>query len=61
MSEHSSGHQCEGGHDWIWIKDWYGDPSIPNGTVDCSRWECRVCGEVGEDMEPPARRRPCAG
>lgn len=36
-------------HDWRYIKDWYGDPSIPNGTCDCSRWECRRCDSSDYD------------
>lgn len=39
-------------HDWKWIKDWYGDPNVINGTADCSRWECQRCGE--EDFERDA-------
>ena len=37
------------GHDWKYVRDWYGDPSIPNGTCDCSHWECRDCGEECDD------------
>lgn len=40
--------ECE--HDWIFIKDWMGDDTIPNGTMDCSRWECLKCGEESIDM-----------
>jgi hypothetical protein len=39
------------GHDWKFIKDWYGDPSIPNGTCDCSHFECRVCGEEADEVD----------
>ena len=38
-------------HQWAWISDWYGDPSVPHGTQDCSHWECRKCGE--QDWEHP--------
>lgn len=41
-------------HDWQWISDWYGDPDVINGTADCSRWECKVCGKVDENREPPS-------
>lgn len=41
-------------HDWKWISDWYGDPGVINGTADCSYWECRVCGKVDENREPPS-------
>ena len=40
---------CE--HRWKWIKDWYGNPEVPNGTVDCSYWECKDCGLVAEDED----------
>lgn len=42
-------------HDPEWISDWYGDPTIPNGTADCSRWECKRCGEIlgGDPPDPP--------
>jgi hypothetical protein len=39
-------------HVWKFVKDWYGDPSIPHGTCDCSHWECKLCGE--ETDEEPA-------
>ena len=32
-------------HYFVWLSDWGGDPSIPNGTFDCSRYECRHCDE----------------
>ncbi len=35
-------------HDWVRVSDWYGDPSIPNGTADCSFRRCRVCGKEAE-------------
>ena len=41
-------------HEWRWISDWYGDPGVINGTADCSRWECGLCGEVDENREPPS-------
>ncbi len=41
-------------HDWQWIKDWYGDPNVVNGTVDCSHWRCKRCeSEECEDAPPP--------
>ena len=40
-------------HDWRYISDWYGDPGVINGTADCSRWECSVCGAEDNDREPP--------
>lgn len=42
-------------HTWVYISDWYGDPTIPNGTADCSRWECTVCGSEDCDREPPEK------
>ena len=42
-------------HKWKWISDWYGDPSIPNGTVDCSRWQCELCDEQDLTRGPPRR------
>jgi hypothetical protein len=33
-------------HYWKFIKDWEGDPTIPNGTRDCSYWVCINCGEI---------------
>lgn len=41
-------------HEWKWISDWYGDPDVINGTADCSRWECELCGETNEEMEAPS-------
>jgi hypothetical protein len=39
-------------HDWRWVSDWYGDPGVINGTADCSRYVCTICGaEKGGD--PP--------
>ena len=32
-------------HYFVWLNDWGGDSSIPNGTFDCSRYECRFCDE----------------
>ncbi len=37
---------CE--HVWVFKKDWMGDRSIPNGTCDCSYWECKKCDETTE-------------
>lgn len=39
-------------HRWRFVRDWYGDKSIPNGTVDCSHWECAdpKCGETTEEQ-----------
>lgn len=45
---------CE--HSWVYHSDWEGDPSVPNGTRDCSFWTCSLCGdevhEKPEDLEP---------
>lgn len=46
-----SDRRCE--HSMKWIKDWYGDPSIPNGTADCSRLECEQCGWIDPNGEKP--------
>jgi hypothetical protein len=42
-------------HDWRYISDWGGDPDVIGGTFDCSRWECRKCGEEDLKREPPRR------
>ena len=39
--------------DWKWVKDWFGDPEVPNGTQDCSHWECRHCNEEPDDDSLP--------
>lgn len=36
-------------HKWTFVKDWWGDTNVPNGTQDCSFWECVHCGEVWDD------------
>mgnify|MGYP003392991175 CR=1 FL=1 len=41
------------GHIWKWVPDWMGDPGVINGTVDCSHYECVICGEE-KDGDPPA-------
>ena len=38
---------------WEFIRDWEGDPTIPNGTRDLSRWECATCGAECYDRDPP--------
>ena len=43
--------RCE--HDMKWISDWYGDPGVINGTADCSRSECQLCGWVDPNGERP--------
>ena len=40
-------------HDWKWIDDWYGDPSIPYGTADCSHWQCTKCDSTDCEDDPP--------
>ena len=35
---------------WRYIKDWGGDPDLPNGTYDCSHFECSICEEITDDM-----------
>ena len=44
-------------HDWVFIKDWYGNDEVPNGTADCSYYRCQLCGTEQEEMpegyEPP--------
>lgn len=39
--------ECQ--HQWVYIEDWYGDPTIPNGTADCSFWRCEECGMETHD------------
>lgn len=48
---------CE--HKWRWVSDWYGDPTIPNGTVDCSRMQCELCDEIDEEAEKPEPDADC--
>lgn len=31
-------------HQWHYIEDWEGDPTLHNGTNDLSHWECEKCG-----------------
>jgi DNA-directed RNA polymerase subunit RPC12/RpoP len=39
-------------HAWIFVKDWYGDPNVIDGTADCSFYRCSKCGEeVTEEPE----------
>lgn len=30
-------------HDWEFVNDWYGNPDVPNGTMDCSYYYCPLC------------------
>jgi hypothetical protein len=39
-------------HDWKYVRDWYGDPGVINGTADCSFWRCKRCGEEKTDGAP---------
>ena len=32
-------------HAWSKVSDWYGDPTLHNGTADCSYWRCLECDE----------------
>ena len=47
--------ECQ--HQWTFVKDWYGNPDVPNGTVDCSHWYCAECDTQTEEQptgwEPP--------
>ena len=45
-------------HDWRWVKDWMGDPTIPNGTCDLSGYECHRCGATECDIDPPPEEAP---
>ena len=31
-------------HRWIFVKDWYGDSNVINGTQDSSFMRCKRCG-----------------
>jgi len=42
--------ECEA--EMRWIDDWGGDPDIPNGTFDCSHWECPECGLEMNGQKP---------
>ena len=52
-SEESDMIQCSCAHAWQFIPDWEGNPGIPNGTRDCSFWQCWLCGE--ETYDKPAK------
>ena len=45
-------------HDWSFIEDWEGDPSLPGGTNDVSYYFCHKCEleqtETPETFEDPA-------
>lgn len=41
-------------HTWRWVKDWFGDPSVPGGTCDCSHWQCSKCDSEDCDDPPPS-------
>ena len=49
MSESIPEDDCD--HVWEYVPDWMGDSSIPNGTIDCSHYECLECGL--EQVEEP--------
>ncbi len=44
-------------HKWQFVRDWIGDPSIPNGVLDWSVWHCGLCDrttdERPDDWEDP--------
>lgn len=40
---------CE--HQWEFVRDWEGDDTIPNGTRDCSYYQCTEC-DAQQDEEP---------
>ena len=40
-----TGEPDEYAHHWVFVRDWYGDPTIPYGTADCSFYRCQHCGE----------------
>ena len=49
-------------HHWIFVRDWYGDPNVINGTADCSFFRCTRCGDQQTEQpddypepEPPER------
>ena len=48
--------ECD--HDWQWVDDWEGDPTIPNGTHDLSGWVCRKCDSTDCDDDKPSRYDP---
>ncbi len=37
-------------HVWVIVPDWGGNPDVPNGTFDCSYYQCTECGEERDDM-----------
>ena len=58
MWGYSKKHPCyighgEYDHDWEYHSDWYGDPDVIGGTVDCSHWECSTCGLIDDELDPP--------
>ena len=38
----------EENHVWEYVSDWYGDPTLINGTADCSFKRCLECGKEAE-------------
>lgn len=34
---------CRCDHRWQYVRDWYGDANVYNGTADCSHWRCTKC------------------
>ena len=53
--------QCE--HEWRFVRDWYGDSNVVNGTADCSFYRCDKCDaeqsetpDDYEDADPDAAR-----
>lgn len=45
-------------HDWSYLKDWEGDPTIPNGTHDVSVWRCTGCGDERDASGFNGREEP---
>jgi hypothetical protein len=44
-------------HTWVFVPDWGGDDTIPNGTFDASHYYCEKCDTQQDEMpsgyEPP--------
>ena len=50
-------------HDWRFVRDWYGDPNVINGTADCSFFRCERCGaqqdeQPDEYLDPADQEQP---
>ena len=47
-------------HAWERVSDWYGDPTLYNGTADCSYWRCLECDEERNEQPRELEERAMA-